>query len=257
MKAKTKIVTLQASALKIHRVAQREIVPSKLKQLMAELDLDAIGVLHAVDYPIDGQPGPWIIDGQHRWQALMDHGFGEWEVRVLVHLDVDDHRRASELFLRLNNRVPVGPFDRFRNEVLAGNSAAIVAQQTARDHGLEIASVSGDGKVCCVNTLKKLAGMNVLPAVLGTAVAAWGRTASAVEGKLLEGIGLVFSQYGSALDRPALLKKLGKYPGGASALIGNAKGMRVHRKTSLPRCVAATIIEAYNAGRRAGQLEPL
>lgn len=257
MKSRTKIVTLPANAVRIHPVAQRDLVPSKVRQLVAEMDLDALGTFHAVDYPIDGVPGPWIIDGQHRWQALMRHDLGDWEIRVMIHLDATDDRRACQLFLRLNNRAPVSPFDKFRNEVASGDPIAIAAERAARDRGLELCRTSGDGKVSCVNALKKLAATGHIESVLDTAIAAWGKTAAAVEGKLLEGLGLVFSRYGAVVDRPALIKKLSKYPGGATGIIGDARGLAKHSKASLARRVAATIIDGYNAGRRSGQLAPL
>ena len=69
MKPRSKIVRVEAQTLRLHPSAQRDIVPSKLKKLIAELDLDAIGVLHAVEYEINGENATWVIDGQHRWRA--------------------------------------------------------------------------------------------------------------------------------------------------------------------------------------------
>src|SRR5690606_15270957 len=106
-KTKTKLVKVRADTLAVHPYAQRDLVPSKLKKLMTDLDLDAIGVLHAVEYPIRGQAKLWVIDGQHRLHALLEHGFGEWEVEVKIHVDVDNDARASQLFLKLNDRSPV------------------------------------------------------------------------------------------------------------------------------------------------------
>jgi hypothetical protein len=258
--SKSKFVRVEAQSLRIHPFAQRELVPSKLKKLMAELDLDAIGVLHAVEYEIGGVHAIWIIDGQHRWRALMEHGFGEWEVEVKIHLDVTDNARASELFLKLNDRAVVSPYDKFDNEVKAAFPAAVGIVQILQDRGLRVTRNAADGRVCCVTAMKKLyladEGRS-LRLTLDTAVAAWGKTASAVEGKLIEGLGLVYSTYNGSIDRAAMVKKLAKYPGGASALIGDAKGLKNLRKTSLSRCVAEKVIETYNAGRKTGRLNPL
>ena len=62
----TKLLKIRADQLQPHPLAQRDTVPSRLKKLVQNLDLDAIGVLHAVEYAINGEKGTWIIDGQRR-----------------------------------------------------------------------------------------------------------------------------------------------------------------------------------------------
>lgn len=258
--SKSKFARVEARSLRVHPLAQRQLVPSKLKKLMADLDLDAIGVLHCVEYEIDGVLAIWIIDGQHRWRALMDHGFGEWLVEVKIHTDVIDNARASELFLKLNDRAVVSPFDKFQNEVRAHVPGAVGATQTLQARELRAGAAPGDGQVRCVTALKKLYdadGGKTLSLTLDTIVAAWGKTASALEGKLIEGIGLIYSTYNGSIDQAAMVKKLAKHPGGASGLLGDAKGLRQYRKSTLSRCVAEAVIEVYNAGRKTGRLDPL
>jgi hypothetical protein len=260
MRPRSKVVRVEAQTLRVHPFAQRDIVPSKLKKLMAELDLDAIGVLHAVEYEINGQAAKWIIDGQHRWRALIGHGLGEWLVEVKIHLDVTDDARASALFLKLNDRAAVSPFGKFANEVKAGVPEAVGVIQLVHARNLKATNASGDGQVRCVTALKRVYGLDggkALALTLETIIGAWGRTESAMDGKIIEGVGLVHSTYNGSIDLPALSKKLAKYPGGASGLLGDAKGLRQFRKASLPRCVAETVIEAYNVGRKTGKLDPL
>ena len=260
MKPRSKIVRVEAQTLRLHPSAQRDIVPSKLKKLIAELDLDAIGVLHAVEYEINGQAAKWIIDGQHRWRALMDHGLGEWPVEVKIHLDVIDDTRASDLFLKLNDRVPVSAFGKFANEVKAGVPAAVGVVQLLKHQRLTVAQAPGDGHVHCVTALMKVYnfdGGQALALTLQTVCSAWGRTESALEGKIIEGVGLVHRTYNGSIDLTALSRKLAKYPGGASGLLGDAKGLMQFRNVPLPRCIAETVIETYNVGRRSGQLDRL
>ena len=261
MNPRSKIVRVEAQTLRVHPFAQRDVVPSKLKKLMVELDLDAIGVLHAVEYAINGQSAKWIIDGQHRWRALIDHGLGEWHVEVKIHLDVTDDARASALFLKLNDRAIVSPFGKFANEVKAGVPAAVGVVQIVHARNLRAAACPGDGNVRCVTALKKVYdfdGGKALALTLETVVAAWGRTEAAVDGKIIEGVGLVHCTYtNGSIDLAVLAKKLAKYPGGAAGLLGDAKGLRQFRTASMPRCVAEKVIEAYNVGRKAGRLDPL
>jgi hypothetical protein len=257
---KSKVITVAAQTLRIHPHAQRDLLPHKLKELMNTFDLDAIGVLHGVEYEINGEFAIWIIDGQHRWKVLMDQGLGEWLVEVKIHIDVKDDARASELFLKLNNRAPIHPYDKFENARRAGHTDAVGIHQIAIDRKLKIDRTSRDGNVCCVSVLNSVYNFDdgeALGATLDTVLAAWGHTAAAVEGKLIEGLGLVYRTFNGNVDRPALVKKLAKYPGGPSALIGDARGLREYKHISIPRCVAERVIEVYNTGRRIGRLDPL
>ena len=256
----SKIVKVRADMLKVHPVAQRNIVQAKLRKLVQSLDLDAIGILHGVEYEINGTKAIWIIDGQHRYRALLDTDLGEWIVEVKVHLDAKDDIRASELFLRLNDRSPVSPYDKFINEVTAKNQAALGTIRILGKHELKPEKFQADGNVTCVSALKKVYnsdGGKSLDNTLGTLIAAWGKRSCAVEGKMVEGLGMVFTKYDGTVDREALTGKLGKYPGGPHGLIGDAKGMLQYRRSSLAKCIAERIIDTYNSSRRVGRLEPL
>jgi hypothetical protein len=257
--SQTKVVRVQARTLRIHPSAQRLLVASKLKQVAKDLDLDAIGVLHGVEYEINGERAIWLIDGQHRHRVLMDEGLGDWIVEVKVHLDVTDDARASELFLKLNNRTAIHPFDKFENARAAGHPDAVGITEIARQFDLTINRRSDDGLLCCVTVLERVFHFDGNGAVLGLALetltAAWGRTASAVEGKLVEGLGMLYQHFNGAIDRPVLVKKLAKYPGGPSALIGDARGLRDLRHATIARCVAEQVVATYNAGRRVERLE--
>ena len=249
MARRNRIVKLPAGKLKIHPVAQRRLVPAQLKKRMADIDLDAIGVLHGVESGDD----VLIIDGQHRVVALQQHGFGEWVVEVMIHETDGSVARASELFLTLNARSTVSAFDVFVNEVAASDSVAVGSKAVVERYGLKVDRQSGDGHVACVTTIKKVWAIDrgeTLADTVEVLTEAYGKSAAAFEGKLVEGLSLVCAAHNGSLDRPALIKKLAKYPGGASGILGDAKGLKKIRRSSLGRCVAETVVEAYNAGRR-------
>lgn len=256
----SKVTKIRADQLQPHPLAQREVVPSRLKKLRDNLDLDAIGVLHIVQYPISGKNGFWIIDGQHRWRALMDHGLGEWEVEVKNHLDVKDDARASALFLRLNDRSPVEPFDKFINELKAKDDDAIGMNDIAITHGCKISRQSADGCIAGITHMRRAYqtdGGKSLDKALGTTISAWGKRASGLEGKTILGMTLVYARFNGVIDQASLANKLAKYPGGPSGLVGDARGLTELHKGSLTRCIAERIIDTYNKGRSSGKLDPL
>lgn len=247
---RNRIVHVAAQALKPHPSAQRRLSPTQVKRIMADLDLDAIGTIHVVE--IDDQL--WIVDGQHRWSALVRHGLGEWKVRCEVHEDATDHARASKLFLRLNDRAVVGVFDRWLNELQAGDPVAVGTKKIAESFGYRVALQNGDGIIACVAALKRIYALDdgaTLKDVLGILTDAYGLTAESVEGKLVEGLAIVSERFNGSVDRKTLAKKLAKYPGGAPSLIGDAKGLMRMRRTSMSRAIAEVVVDTYNVGRRA------
>ena len=258
-KLQAKTIKIMVERLRPHPTAQRQIIPAKIKDLVKNLNLDAVGVLSAVDDEINGERAIWIVDGQHRWKALIDLGLGEWEVEVHVYSGANA-ARASRLFLELNNRKSVTPYAKFDNKKHAGDDDAVGVSRIADANELTIAAAgSGDARIRCVAVLCAVFNYDggvSLSATLETIIAAWGRVEEAMEGRLVEGLGILYKRSNGSIDRAALVKKLAKYPGGPSALIGHARGMRSYRHASVSRCIAECIAATYNQGRRADKLEP-
>lgn len=249
-----KVVQVRADSLRIHPEAQRKLLPSKLNKLVKSLNLDAIGVLHGVEYKIGSESAIWIIDGQHRLAAVLEHGFGEWLVEVKVHLDVKDDQKACALFLQLNDRAPVSPFDKFLAAVTAGYPAAVGVRDVAKKFDLKIDRTPSNNAVACVSSLQKiysLDGGRTLYNTLRVAVGAWGLRPDTYDGKLLLGIGMALAGKNGSIDLTSLQMKLAKYPGGAPGFLGDARGLRKYRNTaSMIDCVAERIIEVYNSKKR-------
>lgn len=243
----------EARTLRIHPVAQRDgIIKSKLKQITEHLDLDAIGTVHAVEYEINGEIAAWVIDGQHRIRALLDMGLGEWEVRVEFHDDCKDNAHASALFLELNFRAAVNPTETFRNELQARKPYAVAIQSIAKRYGFNVRAFSGDTSLACAAALKRVYAFDEgrsLESALATITSAWGHNAAANEAKLIEGLGLIFKSNNGSIDKADLVKKLAKFPGGPSALVGAAKGLREYKRVALPSALAEVVIDNYNKGR--------
>lgn len=251
---------MAARDLRPHPIAQRRIVAAKLAKIIKDLDLDGIGVLHVVRYAVNGVTAWWVLDGQHRHAALLHHGFGEWEVDVQIHHDIKTDAAAARLFRILNDRSPMAPFDAFMIGLTEGLPVAVGANRVVADNGLRVARTSSDGSVSAVAALKAVYAKDdgrALDLTLGTLKEAWGAKAAALEGKLIEGLGLVYATHNGAVDRSALCKKLAKFAGGPSALLGASRNLQEIKKGNLPRSVAEVIIGVYNQGRRVGQLGPV
>jgi hypothetical protein len=256
----TKVIKVKAKDLVVHPIVQRALLPGRVSHLVKSMDIDAIGVMHAVQYPINGVNNTWVIDGQHRLAALMEHDFGDLEIEVKIHLDCQDDARAAELFLLLNDRAKVSPYDSFLNEIKANNAAAIIINRTVRELGLEIARSKGDHRLSCISALKALYAEDhgrSLRDTISIITKAWGTESAALEGKIIEGVGIVVARYRTAIEYENLIQKLSSYPGRAAAFLGDAKALSSMRRMPLTKCVAERVIETYNKQRRQGTLAPL
>lgn len=251
------IIQRRADSLKIHPEAQRRMVASQLKKIRNNLDLDGIGVLYAVDYPIEEagvtKDGPWIIDGQTRLRALCDEKCGEWIVHVYVYKDVKTHQRACDLFLLHNESTKVGPFDKFENAVTAGRSDAASVLAILGRQQLEPRRYRSDGGICCVTTLMRWSEVKSgrpLEDAIETAIHSWGRGALAVEGRLVDALARVYSRNNGTVDKDRLTVLLSKYSGGPGGLLGAGKGVVHLMGTTLGNAIAELIIRLYNKGVR-------
>lgn len=251
---------VRADSLRVHPKAQRRLIPATVRKIANNLIPEAIGTLHAVEYEIDGTHALWVIDGQHRLSALIAAGAGDCPVKVEVHESVQSDAESAALFLTLNTKVAVAPFDKYLAELEARHVVAVGVDGIVRSHGLRVSRDSRDGTVTAVSALKQTYlrdGGAALDKALATATAAWGHTAAAVEGKIIEGVGLVFAHYNGEVDQPALVKKLAKFPGQAHGVLARAKQLHEIRSGTLGKCVAEVVVETYNKGRRGTTLSPL
>jgi len=260
-KPDTKMRRIKISELRIHPIAQRRILQATLTRIINDLDLDAIGVIHVVQYPIDGDGALWVVDGQHRVAALKHHGLEDWVVDVQLHNEVKSNADASNLMLKLMDRASLNAYDKFRNELTAGNPVAVGTSAIVRAAGLKIHNQVRDGNVSAVSALKRVYSLDdgdSLRIALEVLTSAWGHTAAAVEGKLIEGVGAVYAKYNNGeLDRDILVKKLAKFPGGPSNVLGTAKSLKGVQSGTLRRHVAAVVVSVYNKGRKTGKLKPI
>jgi hypothetical protein len=256
---KTKIVQMEARELEIHPHAQRKINLAKLKAQREKFDIDAIGVIHAVQYVVKGKLRTYVVDGQHRVKNLLALGLGEWLVDVMIHLDVTDDARAAQLFLELNDRANVSAYSKFRNEVIGGLSPAVDIAKLLESRGLTISTHPGEGLVRCVHALKIAYALDEgrsLTTALDTILAAWGPAAGGLDGYVVQGIALVYAGSNGSIDRTSMVRRLGQFAGGGVGILGAARGRKAFRhQAPIADCVAEVVVDAYNVKRTTRRVE--
>lgn len=236
---------------------QRQVIPARVRWLVANWDLSKVGVITVSIRP-DDQKKAYVVDGQHRVRAAMDLGLGDTKILCHIYRGLTKEEE-SRLFLSNNNVRPVTPFDKFRAGIVAKDPVAVGVKRMVEEHGWQIKSEARDGTIACVSELMKVYSRDpgVLDDTLSVLTEAWGTRAEAVERPIITGLASIFARYDGELDRGVLVKKLGKYRGGPGALTGDARGLSDIKSMPLGRAVAEIVVATYNKSRRSGQLTPL
>lgn len=236
--------------MRVSPVAQREINSARVDRIVATFDLEQIGTptVSARDEVF------YIIDGQHRIEALRQIGWGDQQVQCWTYNGLTEQDEA-EKFLKINDTLAVSAFYRFRVGVQAGREAECDVDRIVRAQELRVSLDSIDGAVSAVGTLMRVyhrSGPAVLARALRVIRDAYGD--AGLEAIVIDGVALVCQRYSNELQDGVLVARLAKLHGGVHGLLGKAEGTR--RATGHPKahCVAAATVDVMNAGRGGNKL---
>lgn len=256
---KSKVAYVEARDILVDDEIQRTLTRVRVARIARDMDLDALGMI-TVNLRENGKY--YIIDGQHRIAALTAIGLAEWKCKceVFTHLS---RKEEADLFIKRNYQKIPSAYDTYHAGLVAQDPTALVLRDTAQSVGLRISNTSSEvnGVIRCVSAMRRIGQMNggtdLLHDTLTIATDAWGRIPMAVEGRVVEGIAIALYHYNTEINRPALVRKLAKFPGGPAGLLGAARGLMVSRSASVARCLASIVVATYNKGRRSGTLADL
>lgn len=236
----------------VNPLAQREINQARVDKLVAHLDLEQIGTP-----TVNVRGGSvYIIDGQHRMEAMRQFGFTDEKVQCWTYEGLTEEEEA-EKFLQLNDVLVVASMPKFRAAVHAGRDVESDIDRVVRSCGLVVTKDKVPGAIGAVGTLGRVyarSGSSVLGRSLRIIRDAYGD--AGLEAPVIDGLGLLCQRYNGELDEAAAVQRLKAAHGGAEGLIGAAEKMR--RQTGQPKgqCVAASAVEIINRGRGGKKLTP-
>jgi len=232
--------------LRVSDRAQREFRPSDAAKIAANFDLESLG------YPLvnlrDGGQY-FIIDGQHRIEAMKMIGWGDQQVQCDL-LEGLSEAEEAELFLRRDERRAISAFDKFRIGITAERETETDIDRVVRAQGLKVSRSQGEGCVSAVGTLRKVyqqAGAATLGRSLRIIRDAYGD--AGLEADVIAGIGLLCQRYNGALPDDLAVSKLGGMHGGVGGLLNKAFRLRERTGNQVAQCVAASAVDVINAGR--------
>lgn len=231
--------------MRVSPLAQREQNRARVDKIAANFDVEQIGT------PTVNKRGGhfYIIDGQHRIEAMKDIGWGDQQVQCWTYENLTEQEEA-ERFLLLNDVLAVNAFAKFRIGVQAGREMECDIDRIVRINGCIVSQDQLDGSIGAVGTLVRIyqrAGGTVLGRTIRIVRDAYGT--AGLETSILDGIGLLCGRYNGDLEDQVAVAKLSHVHGGHNGLLGKAEIIR--RQTGQPKnhSVAAAAVEIINAGR--------
>lgn len=236
---------VKVADLAVNDRAQREMRPGWAAQIATEFDPDRF--TPPLVSRRDGKN--FVVDGQHRVEAMRILGWADQEIQCWVYEGLTEQQEA-DLFLWHNNTKQVRAFDKFVIGITADRPAEVDIDRIVRAQGLVIGdNGSGPGAIHAVGALRKVYahGPNVLARTLRIIVDSYGD--DGLEGKVIEGIGMVCARYNGQLDDDEAVRKLGQARGGKGGLMTKAYGLRKQLGRPVTHCVAGAAVEIINSGK--------
>lgn len=231
--------------MKTSPVAQRQLNQARVDHLAAEFDLEQLGTPTLSER--DGSF--YIIDGQHRIEALRQIGWGDQQVQCWVYAGLTEQDEADK-FDRLNDVLAVHAFDKFRVRVAANREVEADIDRIVRAQGLCISRDKVPGAIGAVGTLRRVytrADAKTLARTLRIIRDAYGD--SGLEAPVIDGIGLLCQRYNGDLNDDTATAKLAGAHGGVNGLLGKAELLRQRTGNYKSHCVAAAAVEIINTGK--------
>jgi hypothetical protein len=244
----SKIMLVPLKAMTTSDRIQRELKENRVDHLLAAFDPDHFGL------PVLTQREDkfFIIDGQHRVEAVkrwLGVSWVEQSVECRVYTNLNEVEEA-EMFLRLNDILAVGAFDKFKNGVNALHAEELHISGIVNSEGLSIGKHKKPGNITAVKTLRNIylnhGGEQILAKTLRTLRDAYGD--SGFEASVMKGIAQLFKRY-SELDERLVMVRIRDMHGGVKGLLSQANVLHKQTSNSLASCVAAAAVEVINQGR--------
>lgn len=229
--------------IKINPLAQREFRPAHAQNIASNFDPDAF------QYPVVNHRGDhyWCVDGQHTVGAFRIMGWEDQQVQCVVHEGLSEAQEAR-LFLKLNNKKTVEAFDKFRIAVTGELEREEDINRIVLANRLKVSREQGGiGAVTALGKVYDSAGPVGLGRTLRIIRDSYGE--AGFESSVIEGVGLVVARYNGEFVDAVATAKLAKKLGGVGGLVGRARQIKAQFGKPLPQCVAAAVVETYNAGR--------
>lgn len=203
---------------------QRVALEKKVNKIAKNFDPDVLGVI-ICSMRDDGSLA--IIDGSHRYKALVQKGMNDYSVNALIYFDLTIQEEAK-IFTMLNQEhTKPNTTEIFKAGIVSGDEETIAINKIINSLDLHIGVGPGDNKIRAISTVKRIyrnADGDVLYKSLKSIKEAYGSNSSNMRDVLISAVAIVFNRYGDSVDVDRMIDTLQKF-GKPNTLIANAQAM--------------------------------
>lgn len=233
---------MKAGDLMVAKEYQRPLNARRVRSIVQDFDPEAFGVLE-VSQRANGDLV--IIDGQHRWTALMDMQWADQLVPVLVHTGLD-LKAEARVFLIRNSAVKPKPLELFQAELIEKDPEALSLQAVVSNLGLTIGDQPRAGTIRAISSLRwvnKNGGAITLGKTLRILRDAWGLDTTSFNAEIIKAVGLMVNRYPQMDDKRmiTILKK--QTP---QTLTAASHSRRSYTSYSTVTALVLVLVDQYN-----------
>lgn len=237
--------TVKANDLKIDHSYQRVPSQAKIDKIIKNFNSSAIGV---VTLSIRENNDLYIIDGQHRVEALKKMGLGDRDLNAIVLFNLTVAQEA-ELFVTMNDsRTKPKRGDIYRASVKAGDSVSVEIQSVFDKFGLKVAEKPGYKIIRAIGTVHKVysrIGVNKLEEVLSLLIEANGDHSTSFQAEYIEAVSCLVVQF-KDLDKKRLSQAINGIGDPALAVLKASSIATTSKPIDKTLSLASMILDKYN-----------
>ncbi|MDA0753905.1 MAG: hypothetical protein O3A49_04435 [Candidatus Marinimicrobia bacterium] len=232
---------------------QRKALDAKVKKIVKNFSPDLLGII-TCSMREDNQLA--IIDGSHRYHALIAMGMENSNVNALVYFGLSIQDEARIFTLTNKEHTKPNPSQIFKAGIVSGDEISVAIYKIIEKVGASISEGPGVNKVRAVSTLRKIytnAGAEVLTKTLQTLSDAFPNNNETYHGQLLSAVGCIYRRYGDQVDQKRLAKVLGM-AGSPAMIIAQAQSMISNGQTITFTSLPFAIVNRYNVKMKSNRL---
>jgi len=235
---------------------QREADPRRVKKIAEGFDPDKLDPLK-ISQRADGSL--WVIDGNHRLQAILVLGWSDQLVPARLVRGLSYQQEAG-LFTAQRDRRDPSAAESFRAAVESGDPAALSVRAVCEALGLSLAykTARGSGTPRTVNavgaswSIARDAGAPRLRRILGTVDRAWGAQSGVFTAHTIIGLNAFFSRYEDKYDAGRLDMVLARIP--FDHFLAQSMSFRTMYGSDSRTAMARATLALYNKRLTTGKL---
>jgi len=236
---------VKAKEMFVDYTYQRKPLTAKINRIVKNFNPDLLGVI-TCSMREDNTLA--IIDGSHRYHALIQMGMKDTNVNALVYFGLSIEDEAHIFALTNKEHTKPTPSQIFKAGIVSGDSIAVGIANVVAKVGASFDEGPGANVIRCVATVRRVytnAGSNVLAKTLETLRDAYPNNKEMYRDQMISAIGCIYHRYGKKVDQKRLSEVLAKI-GNPSLVIAQAQAMMSSGQTITFTSLPFLIVSRYN-----------